>query len=98
VLIRAIEPVAGIKLMKERRGVEQPRSLASGPGKLCEAFAVDRTLNGRDLCGKVLYLRYENEPAPTVRVRPRIGVDYAGKWKHKPWRFLVEGSEFVSKL
>jgi len=98
VLIRAVEPVAGVGLMKKRRSVELPRALASGPGKLCEAFAVDRTLNGSDLCGRVLYIRDDNEPAPKVRVRPRIGVDYAGIWKHKPWRFLVEGNEFVSKL
>jgi len=98
VLIRAVEPVAGVGLMKKRRSVELPRALASGPGKLCEAFAVDRTLNGSDLCDRVLYIRDENEPAPKVRVRPRIGVDYAGIWKHKPWRFLVEGNKFVSKL
>lgn len=98
VLIRAVEPVAGVGLMKKRRKVELPRALASGPGKLCEAFAVDRTLNGSDVCGHVLYIRDDKEPAPKVLMRPRIGVDYAGKWKHKPWRFLIEGSEFVSKL
>jgi DNA-3-methyladenine glycosylase len=98
VLIRAVEPVAGVALMKKRRSVELPRNLASGPGKLCEAFAVDRTLNGSDLCGRILYIRDDNEPAPEIRVRPRIGVDYAGAWKHKLWRFLVKGNEFVSKL
>ena len=42
VLIRAVEPVRGIALMKKRRAIEEPRQLASGPGKLCEAFAIDR--------------------------------------------------------
>jgi DNA-3-methyladenine glycosylase len=72
--------------------------LASGPGKLCEAFAIDRSLNGSDLCGSVLYVRDDGDSTPSVVARPRIGVDYAGKWKHKPWRFLIKGSEFISKL
>ena len=98
VLIRAVEPVRGIELMKKRRRIQEPRHLASGPGKLCEAFAIDRTLNGSDLCGSVLYLRDNGDAAADIIARPRIGVDYAGRWKHKPWRFLIRGNPFVSKL
>jgi len=98
VLIRAVEPIKGIDLMRERRGIEEPRHLASGPGKLCEAFAIDRTLNGSDLCGSVLYVRDDGDSVPGVVTRPRIGVDYAGRWKHKPWRFLIRGNSFVSRL
>jgi DNA-3-methyladenine glycosylase len=97
VLIRAVEPLEGLPLMQSRRQTERLRSLASGPGKLCRAFAIDRTLNGNDVCGKVLYLDDHGEPAPKVMTTPRIGVDYAGKWKDKPWRFLIKGNEFVSK-
>jgi len=97
VLIRAVEPLEGLSLMQSRRQTERLRSLASGPGKLCRAFAIDRTLNGNDVCGKVLYLDDHGEPAPKVATTSRIGVDYAGKWKHKPWRFLIKGNEFVSK-
>jgi DNA-3-methyladenine glycosylase len=97
VLIRAVEPLEGLPLMQSRRQTERLRSLASGPGKLCRAFAIDRTLNGNDVCGKVLYLDDHGEPAPKVVTTPRIGVDYAGKWKHKRWRFLIKGNEFVSK-
>jgi DNA-3-methyladenine glycosylase len=97
VLIRAVEPMDGIALMKKRRGIEEPRQFASGPGKLCEAFAIDRMLNGADLCGSVLYIRDDGDAMPGIRARPRIGVDYAGTWKHKPWRFLIKGSKFVSK-
>jgi DNA-3-methyladenine glycosylase len=97
VLIRAVEPVSGMALMKKRRGIEEPRQFASGPGKLCEAFAIDRMLNGADLCGTLLYIRDDGDAMPGIVARPRIGVDYAGTWKHKPWRFLIEGSEFVSK-
>jgi DNA-3-methyladenine glycosylase len=97
VLIRALEPVEGIALMKRRRQSQVLRSLTSGPGKLCEAFAIDRTLNGTDTCGGVLYVEDRGDPVPRLLARPRIGVDYAGKWKDKPWRFVLRGNEFVSK-
>jgi len=97
VLIRAVEPIADIDLMKRRREMNRLRDLASGPGKLCQAFAIDRSLNGADLCGGVLYVEDRGEPAPKFSATPRIGVDYAGKWKDKRYRFLVRGSEFVSK-
>ncbi|HTF92439.1 MAG TPA: DNA-3-methyladenine glycosylase [Verrucomicrobiae bacterium] len=98
VLIRAVEPVDGIELMKERRKSAVLRNLASGPGKLCQAFAVDRSLNGASLNGNILYVEDRAEATPKFLATARIGVDYAGKWKTKPYRFLVRGSEFVSKL
>jgi DNA-3-methyladenine glycosylase len=98
VLIRAVEPLKGVKLMAARRGTEQLRSLASGPGKLCQAFAIDRTLNGNDLCGQALYLEDPGGPAPKFLTTPRIGVDYAGAWSRKPWRFIIADNDFVSKL
>ena len=97
VLIRAVEPVGGIELMKERRKNHALRNLASGPGKLCQAFAIDRSLNGADLCDGILYVDDRGEPTPRFRATPRIGVEYAGKWKDKPYRFLIRSSEFVSK-
>lgn len=97
VLIRAVEPLRGVALMESRRGTNQRRNLASGPGKLCQAFAIDRTLNGDDICGKVLYLEDRRDLTPKFVITPRIGVDYAGGWKLKPWRFVVRDSEFVSR-
>ncbi len=97
VLIRAVEPLNGVRLMQSRRGTEHLHSLASGPGKLCQAFGIDRALNGDDVCGKVLYLEDRGDVPPKVVTTPRIGVDYAGKWKLKRWRFLIKGNEFVSK-
>jgi DNA-3-methyladenine glycosylase len=97
VLIRAVEPVRGIEQMKQNRKSERLDNLASGPGKLCQAFAIDRSLNGADVCGKSLYLEDRGEPMPKFTATPRIGVDYAGKWKDKPLRFIVRDSEFVSK-
>lgn len=97
VLIRAVEPLQGVELMKHRRQNETLRNLASGPGKLCQAFDIDRSLNGADLCGKILYIEDRGEQAPRFHATPRIGVQYAGKWKDKPFRFLVRDCEFVSK-
>ena len=97
VLIRAVEPLKGVRLMQSRRGTERLRSLASGPGKLCQAFAIDRALNGNDVCGRVLYLEDRGDVPPKIITTPRIGVDYAGKWKLKPWRFLIGSNEFVSR-
>ncbi len=98
VLIRAVEPVEGIDLMESRRRNGALRYLANGPGKLCQAFGIDRSLNGADLCGSVLCVKDSGEPVPKFLATPRIGVDYAGKWKDKPLRFLVRGNEFVSRL
>lgn len=97
VLIRAVEPVKGIALMKKRRKTEERRNLASGPGKLCEAFGIDRSLNGIDLCGPLLYVRDSGEGALKIAAKPRIGVDYAGEWKEKCWRFLIPNNPFVSR-
>jgi len=97
VLIRAVEPVRGIEQMKQHRKSNLLHKLASGPGKLCQAFAIDQSLNGADVCGKVLYLEDRGEAMPKFTATPRIGVDYAGQWKDKPLRFIVRDSEFVSK-
>lgn len=98
VLIRAVEPMQGVDLMRSRRNNGILRNLASGPGKLCQAFGIDRSLNGADLCGNVLFVEDRGEPAPKIQATSRIGVDYAGKWKDKRYRFLIRGSEFVSKV
>jgi DNA-3-methyladenine glycosylase len=97
VLIRAVEPLAGIELMQARRGTSERRNLCSGPGKLCQAFAIDRALNGGDVCGVSLYLEDHGEYPSKIATTSRIGVDYAGRWKHKPWRFIIEDNEFLSK-
>jgi DNA-3-methyladenine glycosylase len=97
VLIRALEPIDGIELMQTRRKTEKRRDLCSGPGKLCQAFAIDRSLNAADLCGDIIHIEDSGQPVPKFLAKPRIGVDYAGKWKDKPFRFLARGNEFVSR-
>jgi len=97
VLIRAVQPIRGLELMKQQRKSDRLHNLASGPGKLCQAFAIDRSHNGADVCGKTLYLEDRGEPTPKFDATPRIGVDYAGAWRDKPLRFVVRDSKFVSK-
>jgi DNA-3-methyladenine glycosylase len=86
VLLRALEPVAGIS------------DKTWGPGLLCRAMGIDRTFNGTDLCGDRLWLERPPAPASPIRIgrSPRIGVEYAGRWAKRPWRFFDRGSPYVS--
>ncbi|TLZ23503.1 MAG: DNA-3-methyladenine glycosylase, partial [Gammaproteobacteria bacterium] len=87
VLLRAIEPLQGVT------------DRTSGPGLLCRAMHIDRRLNGIDLAGDVLWLEPAPAGAPPARVgrSPRIGVDYAGEWARRPWRFFDRASACVSR-
>lgn len=100
VLVRAARPLAGIELMRELRGLDAPvpeARLARGPGNLCRAFAIDRSLNGADLMGSLLSIhRGRTFAAPQVRRSARIGIAYAGPYVAKPWRFYVRNEPAVS--
>jgi DNA-3-methyladenine glycosylase len=75
------------------RAIEVDGALIDGPGRLCRAFAIDRTLNRIDMtAGQDLWFedRGERIPARTVGAHPRIGVDYAGAWAKKPYRFRLQ--------
>jgi len=100
VLIRAVAPTEGIERMRERRAVAEsvrPHLLARGPGNLCRAFAIDRSLNGADLTDSPLTIRPAKRfTAGQVRRTPRIGIDYAAEYVSKPWRFHVRGEPAVS--
>ncbi len=100
VLLRAVEPLEGVELMRERRGpLRSERELTNGPGKLCVAFAIDGQAYGADLTREPLYLSegLEGVRRPKVRRAPRVGVDYAGAWAARPWRFYDADSPFVSR-
>ncbi|HEY0458209.1 MAG TPA: DNA-3-methyladenine glycosylase [Pyrinomonadaceae bacterium] len=104
VLIRAIEPVESIEIMRERRLRKNPpakmadKNLTSGPGKLCIALDINRRLNGEDLLGNNIWLEdFKTFPAKEIKIGKRIGIDYAEEFAEKPWRFLLKNSVFVSK-
>lgn len=98
ILIRSLEPVAGIEVMQNRRGTSVLKNLTTGPGKLCQALGIDfRRHYGADLCGETLWISPRGE-TPPFQTSPRIGIDYAGEFRDKPWRYFIAGNPFVSKL
>jgi DNA-3-methyladenine glycosylase len=97
VLIRAVEPLEGLELMQQRRGTLDRLDLARGPARLCEAFAIDRTLDGCDLtAGKHLWIDAGGPQADPFEIvtAARVGVTSA---KDLPLRFFVADSPFVSR-
>ena len=96
VLIRAVEPSEGMALMQKERPAPDVRRLTNGPGKLCQAFGIDRRLNGLDMCGEALFVEDRDTRLVDIVVTTRVGVDYAGPWKDKPWRFYIAGHPGVS--
>ncbi len=96
VLLRAVEPLEGEALMQARRQVRDRRQLTNGPGKLCQAFGIDRSHNGIDLCRPPLYLTDGEAPRRILRT-PRIGVDYARHWAKRRLRFVDADSAFLSR-
>jgi DNA-3-methyladenine glycosylase len=100
VLLRAGEPVEGIELLRSNRGGRHSdTSLANGPAKLCQALAIDRTLDGVSLRGRELFItaRYLDVPEGEIAVSPRIGVENSGEAAWWPLRFYLRDSPFVSK-
>ncbi len=86
VLIRALEPI------------ENLAGSTKGPGLLCRAMDIDRSLNGHDLLSADFFIaRPAREESFAIAARPRIGVDYAGGWAAKPLRFLIKGNAFISR-
>ena len=96
VLIRAGEPLNGIEVMRSlRKKAKKDTDLTSGPGKLCMALGIDRGLNGADLCDGILFVE-DAPPVKNIVSANRIGVDYAGEYKDKPWRFYIKNNPYVS--
>lgn len=98
VLIRALEPLENVEIMRRLRGAARDVDISSGPGKLCRAMSIDKALNGADLRSSVLWIEDSGLEVGSVGTSPRVGVDYAGEYRDKPWRFFVEGSPHVSKV
>jgi DNA-3-methyladenine glycosylase len=95
VLLRAAEPLEGEPRMRALRGGREGRELASGPGKLAQAFAIQLAHDGRDALRGALRLEREpGAPAPAISVGPRIGLSKAADL---PYRFFVRGSPHVTR-
>lgn len=94
VLIRALEPLEGIEIMKKNRGVNDTENLTNGPGKLTKAFGIDKRHDGLDLTGDELFIQDSNERVEVVK-STRIGISKA---KNKLLRFFIKDNKFVSKF
>jgi len=95
VLLRALEPLEGIDRMRRRRGgVERDRLLASGPGRLTQAFGIDRSLDAHPMRRSEVVVLAEDPVGTAVEVSHRIGITKAIDW---PLRFTEQGSRWVSR-
>jgi len=100
VLVRAIEPLAGIEEMQMRRGaLAKPVHLTSGPGKLTKALGIDRKFNGKSLMDNEVWLEDAGVKisARNIVASARIGIDYAGEDASLPWRFTIKDNPWVSQ-
>jgi DNA-3-methyladenine glycosylase len=103
VLVRALEPVAGLELMARRRkiadsGPGRLSRLTGGPGRLCQAMEITMEQYGSDLCSGRLYLLDDgiSVPGQDILATPRINIDYAGEARDYLWRFLIRGNPCLS--
>jgi DNA-3-methyladenine glycosylase len=95
VLLRALEPIEGLDVMRRRRGRMPDRQLCSGPGKLCQALGITRDLDGLHMPrSTVVVLRGEPVIGRTIAATPRIGITKAADW---PLRFHLAGSPWTSR-
>ncbi len=96
VLVRAVEPVEGVDIMRRRRPrAHRDRDLTNGPGKLCLAMGITGSMNRQSLQRGSLVIRdYTSYPDSAVAITPRIGIRHAADW---PLRWIVSGNEYVSK-
>ena len=93
ILVRALEPTQGLDVMRERRGLDDPRLLCSGPGRLCQALGITREHDGLALDRPPFEL-LERDGAVEVLAGPRIGITRAADL---PWRYTEAGSRFLSR-
>lgn len=94
VLVRALEPLDGIDIMKQLRGTNRMSELTSGPGKLCQAFGLDTSHSGLDLTSDVFYVADGDKSEFGVNASSRIGIKDGTDRK---WRFYIDGCTFVSR-
>lgn len=96
VFLRALEPMDGVEIMQANRKTEQIKHLTNGPGKLCQALAIDKSLYGADLTtGEALWIERGEKPAH-ISAGPRVNIDYAGEDALLPYRYYITDNPYVS--
>lgn len=98
VLIRALEPIEGIELMKKNRKTKDVFNLTTGPGKLCQALAITKSNNAQSLISETLFIEDTGTiTAKNIVARSRVGIAYALEAVHWPLRFYIKDSKYISK-
>ncbi|MFH1519918.1 MAG: DNA-3-methyladenine glycosylase [Candidatus Omnitrophota bacterium] len=97
VLIRALEPVAGIEIMKKTRGISDLRRLTGGPCRWTMSFSINRNLSGESILSNETFVSRGTTKRAKIVQTKRIGVDYAVNCKDLPLRFYIKDNPFVSK-
>ncbi|MCP4360788.1 MAG: DNA-3-methyladenine glycosylase [Chloroflexi bacterium] len=101
VLLRALQPVDGVEWMAENRGGRPYPQLTNGPGKLAQAFVIDKSLNGANLCAPNGVIWIGSAPAlepKQINSGPRVGLGKTPEpWFSIPWRYWIKDNSFVSK-
>lgn len=98
VLIRALEPLENIELMKSFRGKDGLKQLTTSPGKLAQALNITKDLNGLSLTDNQIFIEDHSKiTLSKIVMKPRIGIDYAGEAKDWPLRYYIKDSQFISK-
>lgn len=99
VLIRAVEPLQGLEIIKENRKIKSKKieELTNGPGKLSQALQIDKSLNGCDLVkSNKLYLLNNEDKNIKIEAAPRVNIEYAEEYKDKKWRFYIKENKYTS--
>ncbi|MFJ7975867.1 DNA-3-methyladenine glycosylase [Peribacillus sp. NPDC096379] len=96
ILIRAVEPVEGIELMQQRRGLQAGKKLTNGPGKLTKALGITMQDYGLSYTKPPIYITPGMIPEH-ISSGPRIGIENSGEAKDYPWRFWITGNSYISK-
>lgn len=106
VLIRGVEPIKNLDEMSYNRFAKsydelsnyQKKNLTNGPGKLCKALNIDRSLSGKNLFGSELYIIDNDDKSFEIEEDKRINIDYAEEYKDKLWRFYIKNNKYVSVM
>lgn len=99
VLIRALEPIAGLETMYQRRGKVHLQKITSGPGSLSTAMGIDLKIYGSSLQSRKIWIEDSGEIEKDTQIvaSARVGVDYAAEDAALPWRFYLKGNPWVSR-
>jgi DNA-3-methyladenine glycosylase len=99
VLIRAVEPLQGLEIIKENRKIKSKKieELTNGPGKLSQALKIDKSFNGCNLVrSSKLYLLENKDQDIKIEAVPRVNIEYAEEYKDKKWRFYIKENKYTS--